>query len=111
MLHVSFYTYPAFLVVAAVVAGLMVGSFLNVVIHRLPKMLERQWRAECAALAGQEPPQEPRFNLVVPRSRCPSCGRGITALENVPLLSYAFLRGRCAKIGRASCRERVSPYV
>jgi leader peptidase (prepilin peptidase)/N-methyltransferase len=83
--------------------GLCVGSFLNVVIHRLPKMMEREWRAECAALAGQEPPQEPRLNLIVPRSRCPSCGRGITALENVPLLSFAVLRGRCA-----GCRTPIS---
>ena len=73
-------------------------------------MMEREWQAECAELArasgaapaGIEPPQEP-FNLVVPRSRCPSCGRGITALENVPLLSYAFLRGKCA-----GCKSSIS---
>ncbi|MEA3193528.1 MAG: leader peptidase (prepilin peptidase) / N-methyltransferase [Betaproteobacteria bacterium] len=89
--------------------GLCVGSFLNVVIHRLPKMLEREWRAECASLAGQEIPQAEAYNLFVPRSRCPSCGHKITALENVPLFSWAFLRGKCS-----SCRARISakyPFV
>jgi len=83
--------------------GLCVGSFLNVVIHRLPKMLEREWRAECASLAGQEVPKAEPYNLVVPRSACPSCGHQITALENVPVLSFLILKGRCtnckAKIG------------
>ena len=87
---------PAILPWAALFFGLCVGSFLNVVIHRLPKMMEREWRAECAALAGQEPAKEPAFNLMVPRSRCPSCARQIGALENIPLLSFALLRGRCA---------------
>ena len=105
MLHVSFYTYPAFLVVAAVVAGLMVGSFLNVVIHRLPKMLERQWRAECAELAGGTPlAPVARYDLAVPRSTCPKCGSKITAAQNIPLVSYLVLRGRCA-----NCRELISP--
>ncbi len=83
----------------ALVFGLCAGSFLNVVIHRLPKMLEREWRAECAELAGEPlPPAEP-YNLLVPRSRCPSCGRGIGALQNIPILSYLVLRGRCAGCG------------
>ena len=104
MLHVSFYTYPAFLVVAAVVAGLLVGSFLNVVIHRLPKMLERQWRAECAELAGGTPlAPVARYDLAVPRSTCPKCGSKITAAQNIPLVSYLVLRGRCA-----NCREPIS---
>jgi leader peptidase (prepilin peptidase) / N-methyltransferase len=90
---------PTVLPWAALVFGLCVGSFLNVVIHRLPKMLEREWRAECASLAGQPVPQEPPLSLVTPRSRCPSCGHGITALENIPLISWAFLRAKCSQCG------------
>jgi len=82
--------------------GLCAGSFLNVVIHRLPKMLEREWRAECAALAGQEPPQAEPYNLFVPRSACPSCGHKITALENVPLVSWLVLGGKCS-----SCKAKI----
>jgi leader peptidase (prepilin peptidase) / N-methyltransferase len=88
------------------VLGLAVGSFLNVVVYRLPVMLDRQWRAQCAELAGRDPhaatvaagPDEP-FNLVVPRSACPSCKAPITALQNIPLISWALLRGRCARCG------------
>jgi len=83
----------------ALVFGLCIGSFLNVVIHRLPKMLERDWRAQCAELEGREPTQGERYNLVVPRSRCPSCNKLITALENIPLVSWALLRGKCAGCG------------
>jgi leader peptidase (prepilin peptidase)/N-methyltransferase len=87
---------PAVLPWLALVLGLVVGSFLNVVIHRLPKMLEREWRAECASLAGQEPPAEPPLNLFAPRSRCPACSRPIRALENVPLVSWLALGRKCA---------------
>jgi leader peptidase (prepilin peptidase) / N-methyltransferase len=90
---------PAVLPWLAFALGLCVGSFLNVVIHRLPRMLEREWRAECAALAGQPAPVEAPFNLVVPRSRCPSCGHGVRAVENVPVLSYLALRGKCSACG------------
>ena len=91
------YYQQVFLVTVAVLAGLAAGSFLNVVIHRLPKMLERQWRAECAELSGSTPPPPAaRYDLVVPRSECPKCGHGITALQNIPLVSYVFLRGKCA---------------
>ena len=79
------------------VLGLLVGSFLNVVIHRLPKMLERQWAADCADLAGQPPKEEPPFNLLVPRSRCPHCGHAIRWYENVPVLSWLALRGKCSQ--------------
>lgn len=88
----------------AAVLGLMVGSFLNVVIHRLPKMMERGWMAECAELRGEPPPQTEKLTLATPRSRCPRCGHGITAVENIPLLSYLFLRGRCR-----ACQARISP--
>src|SRR5688572_3289305 len=90
---------PAVFPWLALAVGLCIGSFLNVVIHRVPKMLERQWRAECAALAGGEAPAEPPYNLLVPRSRCPACGHGINALQNIPLLSYIALRGKCSACG------------
>jgi leader peptidase (prepilin peptidase)/N-methyltransferase len=76
--------------------GLCVGSFLNVVIHRLPKMLDRGWRAQCAELSGEPVAELPRYNLVVPRSQCPACGHPISAVENIPVVSFLFLRGRCA---------------
>ena len=83
------------------VLGLLVGSFLNVVIYRLPKMLEREWAAECAELAGTPPPQGAEFNLVRPRSRCRQCGHVIRWYENVPILSYLMLRGKCSACGTA----------
>ncbi len=77
------------------------GSFLNVVIHRLPIMMERDWKAQCAELQAQESPSdkeaEPTYNLVVPRSCCPHCQHQINALSNIPLLSYIVLRGRCGQ--------------
>ena len=78
------------------VLGLLVGSFLNVVIYRLPKMLERQWAAECADLAGREPEAAEPFNLVRPRSRCRQCGHVIRWYENIPVLSWLALRGKCS---------------
>jgi leader peptidase (prepilin peptidase)/N-methyltransferase len=105
MASVGWLAQPAVLPWLALLFGLCVGSFLNVVIHRLPKMMEREWRAQCAELAGQPAPQEPPLSLVAPRSRCPSCGHGITALENIPLVSWAVLRGKCSKCGsRISAR-------
>ena len=92
----------ATLVLAAVV-GLCVGSFLNVVIHRLPKMLDRGWREQCAELAGQTVGDAPAYNLIVPRSQCPSCGHKIGALENIPVVSYLVLRGHCL-----ACRAPIS---
>jgi leader peptidase (prepilin peptidase)/N-methyltransferase len=93
---------PVFAACAALL-GLCVGSFLNVVIHRLPKIMERQWKAECAEVAGQEPALPERYNLVVPRSACPACGHRISALENIPVLSWLVLRGRCT-----SCKAPIS---
>jgi leader peptidase (prepilin peptidase)/N-methyltransferase len=90
--------------------GLLIGSFLNVVIYRLPKMMELRWAAElreaqaevAGAAASAPPPQEP-FNLMVPRSRCPSCGHAVQWYENIPVISYLFLRGRCS-----ACKARIS---
>jgi leader peptidase (prepilin peptidase)/N-methyltransferase len=85
--------------------GLCIGSFLNVVIHRLPKMLEREWRAESADLLGVPQVEEGEpLSLALPRSRCPSCGHAISWKENIPVLSYLWLRGRCA-----GCKVRISP--
>ena len=90
--------------------GLLFGSFLNVVIYRLPKMMERQWAAELAQAEasnqGKELPEDtqPTFNLMTPRSRCPACGHVVQWHENIPVVSYLFLRGRCS-----SCKTRISP--
>ena len=102
-----FASFPPLFIGACLVLGLIVGSFLNVVIHRVPIMMERQWREQCAELEQSDqaatlpagPAMKERFNLVVPRSACPACRTPITALQNVPILSYLFLRGRCAKCG------------
>ena len=115
---------PAFFIGTCLGVGLLVGSFLNVVIYRLPVMLERQWREEAqqatavterlarespaetpgSATPVQDTPAPQRFNLVVPRSACPACKAPITALQNIPVLSYLFLQGRCA-----GCGIRISP--
>lgn len=79
----------------SVLFGLMVGSFLNVVIYRLPKMMEQEWQHNCLELQGQEMPVTAKYNIVTPRSACPSCGHKISALENIPLISYLALRGKC----------------
>lgn len=89
--------------------GLCVGSFLNVVIHRLPLMMERDWRAEAAELLGQPGPDMPAVSLSKPASRCPQCAHAIAWHENVPLLSWLMLRGRCA-----ACKTPISwryPFV
>src|SRR3954471_3250096 len=79
--------------------GLCVGSFLNVVIYRLPLMMEAEWRAECASIEGREPPARERFNLVTPPSRCPGCKAPVRAWQNVPVVSWLWLRGKCAGCG------------
>lgn len=83
-----------FITVSAIF-GLMVGSFLNVVIYRLPKMMEQEWHNNCLELQGKEIPAQPQFTLSKPRSCCPSCGHKISAFENVPVISYLLLKGRC----------------
>jgi leader peptidase (prepilin peptidase)/N-methyltransferase len=92
---------PAVLPWVALVFSLCIGSFLNVVVHRLPKMMERDWREQCAELAGAPgaPAAEGRYDLFVPRSACPGCGHRITALENIPLVSWLALRGKCSACG------------
>ena len=86
--------------------ALLIGSFLNVVVYRLPIMMEREWREQCKALAEEPVTEVPEdsFSLMVPRSRCPHCGHGITALQNIPVLSYLSLGGRCA-----NCKKPISP--
>jgi leader peptidase (prepilin peptidase)/N-methyltransferase len=99
---------PELYITVCVLLGLCCGSFLNVVVHRMPRIMENRWRAECAELANQEPPPAERYNLVVPRSRCPSCGHAITAIENIPVVSYLALRGKCSACGaRISLRYPV----
>ncbi|MEW5966889.1 MAG: A24 family peptidase [Pseudomonadota bacterium] len=90
---------PALFVGLIFLFGLLIGSFLNVVIHRLPKMMEAEWHAQCAELRGEPIAGAPAYNLWVPRSACVKCGHVITALENIPLLSWLWLRGRCSACG------------
>ena len=107
----TFRAVPWFYVGTTFVLGLMVGSFLNVVIHRLPIMMEREWKAQCleylgdkVVLKSSEPTDSvPKYTLVVPRSACPSCGHAITALQNIPVVSYLFLGGKCS-----ACKTRIS---
>ena len=96
---------PLLFVSVVFLVSLLIGSFLNVVIYRLPIMMEREWRAQCAAMAETPATELPdgRFDLVVPRSRCPSCGSPIAAWQNIPVISYLVLRGRCA-----SCKAPIS---
>jgi len=101
---------PAAFIAVALAVGLAVGSFLNVVIYRLPIMLERQWQRESAAAlaastsgSANAAAAEAPFNLAAPRSACPACHAPIAAIHNLPLLSYLALRGRCAH-----CRARIS---
>ncbi|MBL0143686.1 MAG: prepilin peptidase [Betaproteobacteria bacterium] len=94
---------PALLAIATGLLGLTVGSFLNVVIHRLPVMMQAEWRADCAEFEGREVAPAEKLDLVTPRSRCPSCGTPITALQNIPLASWIALGGKCA-----ACKAPIS---
>ena len=87
---------PGPLMVAVALLGLIVGSFLNVVIHRLPRMMEAEWAEECAALAGKEPTPSQPLSLATPGSRCPACAAPIRPIHNIPVVSWVLLRGRCA---------------
>jgi leader peptidase (prepilin peptidase)/N-methyltransferase len=105
-MHELFVDVPAVFYAFAFIVALLVGSFLNVVIYRLPLMMEREWRAQCeeinATPAGNLP--EGRFDLVAPRSSCPSCGHRITAMQNIPVVSFLLLGGKCA-----ACKVPISP--
>ncbi|RZA04506.1 MAG: prepilin peptidase [Moraxellaceae bacterium] len=104
--------YPAFGIISAGILGLLVGSFLNVVVYRLPKMMERDWRTQCIEFLGEENIKDDakknagpeKFNLVTPNSTCPSCGHKIKPWENIPVISYLFLRGKCS-----ACKASISP--
>lgn len=93
---------PAF-ITTIIVLGLLVGSFLNVVIYRLPLMMEREWQTQCAELAGNTPKELEPFTLSSPRSRCPKCDHAISALENIPVFSYLILGGKCKQ-----CKTSIS---
>jgi leader peptidase (prepilin peptidase)/N-methyltransferase len=97
------------LLLVVAVFGLAIGSFLNVVIHRLPRMMENEWKAQCAELAGAEPEVAgPRYNLVFPGSHCPHCRTPLRVIDNIPLVSWVALRGKCGHCGtRISARYPV----
>jgi len=100
----TFEQYPALYLGTLFVFGSLVGSFLNVVIYRLPLMMQREWRNDCLEFLEQPAAEEEaRFNLAVPRSRCGECGHQISALENIPIVSYLVLGGKCS-----SCKTRIS---
>jgi leader peptidase (prepilin peptidase)/N-methyltransferase len=107
----AFELYPALGIISAGILGLLVGSFLNVVIYRLPKMMEREWRTQCVEFLGEDKiteeaikkSQSEKFNLVTPNSTCPSCGHKIKPWENIPVISYLFLRGKCS-----ACKTSIS---
>lgn len=93
---------PVFFTSAVTLIGLVFGSFLNVVIYRLPVMLKREWMQHCAELRGEQVKALPAYNLAIPGSGCSQCGHKISALENIPIISYLFLRGYCS-----SCHTRI----
>lgn len=101
------FSQPLVLLPAVVILGLTVGSFLNVVIYRLPIMLERQWKRDCCDFLDVQPESDTTtqtpFNLAVPHSTCPNCGHAIKPWENIPVISYVFLRGKCS-----SCKTPIS---
>lgn len=94
---------PTFFITVVAIFGLMIGSFLNVVIHRLPEMMKRNWLQQCADLRGEIVKTVPAFNLITPRSTCPQCGHRIAVWENIPIISYLFLLGQCSQ-----CHTRIS---
>ncbi|HID80912.1 MAG TPA: prepilin peptidase [Chromatiales bacterium] len=104
-MHALLSSSPLALALLSGALGLLVGSFLNVVGHRLPIIMERRWARECAEFNDAETQQDDQvYNLTTPRSACPACGHNITAMENIPILSYLFLRGKCR-----GCGIKISP--
>jgi len=102
-----FQSQPVFFTFAMLLLGMCIGSFLNVVIYRLPIMMQRDWHAQCCELLdikNEDATEQEKINLVLPRSTCPACKHKITALENIPVISYLFLKGRCS-----SCKVKISP--
>lgn len=93
----------ALFITVSIILGLMVGSFLNVVIYRLPKMMEQEWHNNCMELQGKEIPAQPQFTLAKPHSACPHCAHKISAYENIPIISYLILKGRCS-----ACKAPIS---
>ena len=99
-------THPGLFIFSMTILGMCIGSFLNVVIYRLPKMMEQDWHEQCCDLLeikDQNVKEQPRVNLIFPGSSCPACQHKITALENIPVISYLFLNGRCS-----SCKVKIS---
>lgn len=94
---------PVFLYISTFIFGLLVGSFLNVVIYRVPKMLEQDWAIQCAAFLDQPKPKQERMTLSTPNSTCPKCEHAIKPWENIPIISYIFLQGRCSQ-----CKNKIS---
>lgn len=111
----AFQTNTTFFYIAVILLGLLIGSFLNVVIHRLPIMLMRNWRHDCREFLTEKFPDDlsasppsittsDKYNLIVPGSACPHCGHKISALENIPVISYLVLKGRCK-----ACKAPITP--
>jgi leader peptidase (prepilin peptidase)/N-methyltransferase len=96
-------THPAIFLLTCLLVGLCVGSFLNVVIHRLPRMMEAEWQAQASELRGEAHTASPRYDLISPGSHCPGCRHAIRAMENIPVMSWIWLRGRCA-----ACKSPIS---
>ena len=89
---------------STVIPGLLIGSFLKVVIHRTPKILEQGWKQQCHEMLDMDPPKEEPISLSKPNSTCPNCGHSIKPWENIPVLSYLLLKGKCS-----DCKTAISP--
>lgn len=94
---------PAIFIALSSILGLLIGSFLNVAIYRMPKMMEQEWHKNCLELQGKDAPAQTKLSLAKPRSACPKCQHQITALENIPVISYLLLGGKCK-----SCKTKIS---